>query len=113
MYCTNCGTQLTDREIYCSQCGHATEKAAVQPRVGPMPRQLMRSATDKKIAGVCAGVAKYLEVDVTLVRLIWIILVFTPPPVGLIAYIVAWIVMPIDRPRLSAASGEPSRANGY
>lgn len=73
----------------------------------------MRSVTDKKIAGVCSGVAKYLDVDVTVVRLIWITLVFLPPSIGLIAYIVAWIVMPVDRLRLPAPSGEPSRANGY
>jgi phage shock protein C len=113
MYCTNCGTELTEREIYCSQCGHGTEKAANRPRVGPAPRQLLRSMTDKKIAGVCSGVAKYLEVDVTIVRLLWIILVFVPPSLGLIGYIVAWIVMPVDRPRLPAAGTEPSRVNGY
>jgi phage shock protein C len=109
MYCTQCGTELAEREIYCSQCGQATEKA---PKNVPA-RQLMRSMSDKKIAGVCAGMAKYLDVDVTIIRLIWITLIFVPPSLGLIAYIVAWIVMPVDRPRLAAPSPEPTRVNGY
>ncbi len=110
MFCTNCGVTLTDQEIFCSQCGHPTEKAAGAARG---QRALRLSKSDKKLAGVCSGVAKYLDVDVTLVRLIWITLVFVPPGIGLIAYIVAWIVMPVDYPQLPAASREPSRANGY
>jgi len=50
---------------------------------------------DKKIAGVCAGFARYFEVDVTLMRVLWLIVaLFTG--VGFIAYIVAWIAMPKD-----------------
>jgi phage shock protein C len=110
MYCTRCGSELTEREIYCSQCGEATERAALKDTP---PRPLMRSLSDKKIAGVCSGMAKYLNLDVTIVRLIWITLIFVPPSLGLIAYIVAWIVMPVDRPKLAAPQAEPTRANGY
>jgi len=50
--------------------------------------------SEKKIGGVCAGFAEYFEMDVTLVRLIWVALVLIPPfPAG-IAYIIAWIVLP-------------------
>jgi len=49
---------------------------------------------DKKIAGVCAGFAEYFDMDVTLVRLIWMALVLIPPAPGLIIYIVAWIILP-------------------
>lgn len=55
----------------------------------------MRSSVDKKIAGVCGGFAEYLDVDATLVRVIWLIAIFVPVPLGLIAYLIAWIVMPI------------------
>lgn len=55
----------------------------------------MRSRTDEKIAGVCGGFAEYLEIDVTLVRLIWLAALFLGGW-GLIAYIVAWIVMPLE-----------------
>jgi phage shock protein C len=103
MYCTKCGTELQEREIYCSQCGTATERAAQRPVACPEPpRPLMRSRYDKKIAGVCAGIAKYLCVDVTLVRLVWLIFTFIPPSIGLIAYIIAWIVMPKEPEQLNA-----------
>ena len=57
---------------------------------------------DKKIAGVCAGFSRYFQVDVTLMRILWIILaLFTG--VGFIAYIVAWICMPRDYTTLATA----------
>jgi phage shock protein PspC (stress-responsive transcriptional regulator) len=55
----------------------------------------MRSRTVEKIAGVCGGFAEYLEIDVTLVRLIWLAALFLGGW-GFIAYIVAWIVMPLE-----------------
>ena len=51
---------------------------------------------DKKIAGVCAGFAEYFDMDVTLMRIIFLILLVTPPGVGLIGYFIAWIAMPRD-----------------
>ena len=50
---------------------------------------------EKKIAGVCAGFARYFGVDVTLMRILWIIVALCTG-IGFIAYIVAWIVMPRD-----------------
>jgi phage shock protein C len=67
---------------------------ATTPNVGSPPRRLRRIASQKKIAGVCAGFAEYFETDVSLMRIIWIALVLLPPGIGLIAYIVAWIVLP-------------------
>jgi len=58
-------------------------------------RRLYRIRSRKKIAGVCAGFAEYFGLDVTLVRLIWIALLFMPP-IGLIGYIVSWIVLPVE-----------------
>ena len=102
MYCTKCGVELQEKDIYCSQCGNATERAAQRQGVG-QPRPLTRSIYDKKIAGVCAGFANYLDVDVTIVRLVWLVLTFVPPGIGLIAYIIAWIVMPREPARIDAA----------
>ena len=104
MYCTKCGVELQDREIYCSQCGAATERAAQRVVVPAEPKPLVRSIYNKKVAGVCAGVAQYLNVDVTIVRLVWLVLTFIPPGIGLIAYIIAWIVMPKEPERLNAAA---------
>lgn len=58
-----------------------------------MEKKLYRSRNDKKIFGVCGGLAKYCEFDPTLVRLVAALLVvFTG--VGLLAYIIAALVMP-------------------
>lgn len=59
------------------------------------PKKLYRSSTDKVIAGVCGGLAKYLEIDSTLVRIVFILLCFMSGS-GVILYIVLLIVMPSD-----------------
>jgi phage shock protein PspC (stress-responsive transcriptional regulator) len=59
-------------------------------------RRLTRSNTQGKIAGVCAGMANYFDVDVVLVRLAWVVLAILGAIVGgVIAYVAAWVVMPI------------------
>ena len=58
------------------------------------PERLRRIISQKKIAGVCAGFAEYFDTDLTLMRVIWVALLLLPPNLGLIAYIVAWAVMP-------------------
>jgi phage shock protein PspC (stress-responsive transcriptional regulator) len=55
---------------------------------------LRRILAHKKIAGVCAGFAEYFDVDITLMRLIWVGLLLVPPHIGLIAYVIAWAVLP-------------------
>jgi len=59
-------------------------------------RRLVRRPAAGKIAGVCAGIAEYLDTDVTLVRLAWVVLSIVPGAFfgGLIAYLAAWIIMP-------------------
>ena len=61
-----------------------------------MTKKCYKSAVDKKFAGVCGGIAEYFEIDSTLVRLLWIVLSLMAGS-GLLAYIIAAIVMP-DRP---------------
>lgn len=67
--------------------------APASPREG---RRLTRSATDKKIAGVCGGLAEYYGVDATPIRLVWVIGSILCGAVigGVIAYLVAWIIVP-------------------
>lgn len=59
-------------------------------------KKLYKSSTDKKLAGVCGGIAEYFNIDSTLVRLGWV-LFSLPGGSGLLAYIIAAIIMP-DRP---------------
>ncbi|VME53160.1 putative stress-responsive transcriptional regulator [Streptococcus pneumoniae] len=54
----------------------------------------MRSGRDKKIVGVCAGVAHYLDMDSTIVQVIWGVLAFGYGA-GVIAYIILWIIAPV------------------
>jgi len=72
----------------------------VPPPVGGgyyAPRRLFRLTYDKSIPGVCAGFAKYLDLDVTLVRVVVLaVTVFTGCLPGLLAYLAAMIVMPKD-----------------
>jgi phage shock protein PspC (stress-responsive transcriptional regulator) len=58
-------------------------------------KRLYLSRGDKKISGVCGGIADYFEIDSTLVRLSWVIFtVLTGIAPGLIAYIIAAIIVP-------------------
>ena len=59
-----------------------------------MKKQLMRSGSDQKIAGVCAGVANYFDIDPTIVRVIWGVLAFCYGA-GIVAYIILWIIAPV------------------
>jgi phage shock protein PspC (stress-responsive transcriptional regulator) len=67
-------------------------------------RRLTRSKTQGKIAGVCAGLADYFDVDVVLVRAAWVVLSIVPGAVigGILAYIAAWLVMPEGTETVSA-----------
>jgi len=95
MYCSNCGLQIEDHARYCLQCGQPTANAPTQA-FAPREKPLTRAREDAKLGGVCAGVARYFDLDVSFVRILWCFLTIYPPGVGLIAYIICWIVMPQD-----------------
>lgn len=58
-----------------------------------MNKKLYRSSRDKRLVGVCAGIAEYFDIDPTLIRLLWVLatLFFGS---GLLAYIVAAFILP-------------------
>lgn len=58
-------------------------------------KKLYRSESDKKLAGVCGGLADYLSVDVTIIRLIWA-LVAVFGGTGLVAYLIAALIIPTE-----------------
>ena len=58
-----------------------------------MKKRLTRSATDKKLGGVCGGIAEYLDVDTTVIRLAWVLFALFLGG-GILAYIIALLVMP-------------------
>ena len=88
MFCNSCGKSIADDAQFCSQCG-----AVVGSRHAP--RKLIRSRSDRRIAGVCGGLGEYLGVDTTVVRLIWFFVTFVSGIVpGILVYVLAWIIVP-------------------
>jgi phage shock protein PspC (stress-responsive transcriptional regulator) len=65
----------------------------------PLTPRLSRSIADRKIAGVCGGLAEYFEVDSTPIRLLWVVLAVVPGAFvgGAVAYLIAWVTMPSAR----------------
>ncbi|HEY3444567.1 MAG TPA: PspC domain-containing protein [Paludibaculum sp.] len=99
MYCTNCGTQTAETDRFCAHCGKGTGAGQASRPSAPYTASpgppLDRDIANKKIAGVCAGIARHFGWDVTLVRVAFLAGVLVHG-VGLIGYIIAWICMPRD-----------------
>ncbi len=109
MTCGNCQREIAEYSNFCYYCG-ARQTASAQPSAGPAspPKRLMRSTRDSKIAGVCGGLAEYMDADSTIVRLIWVLLTFFTGLVpGLLAYFVAWIIMPVAPAYVPAPASAP------
>lgn len=64
--------------------------------MGQHNKRLTRSISDRWLAGVCSGIAKYFDWDPAIVRLVYIFLTFGTAFSGVIVYIVLWICMPED-----------------
>jgi phage shock protein C len=88
MYCNACGKVIAEDGRYCSHCGNVVG-------IQPVPKRVMRSRSDRKIGGVCAGLAHYLDLDTSLVRILWFFITLAcgifP---GFVAYVLAWIIIP-------------------
>ena|SRR5664279_862605 len=102
MYCNACGKMISEDGRYCSHCGSVVGLHAA-------PKRLTRLRAERKIGGVCAGLADYLDLDVSLVRILWFFITLAcgifP---GVIAYLLAWIIIPEMPPLLPVqASHQP------
>ena len=71
-------------------------------------RLLRRSTDDKVLGGVCGGIARYLGVDAVLIRLLAVVLAIVGGGAGLIAYLIAWIVIPKDQPVAAPPATQPT-----
>ena len=90
MYCNACGKAITEDGRFCAYCGAVVG-------IFPTPKNLTRPRSDRKIAGVCAGLAQYFELDVTLVRILCIFLTLaTGVCPGIVTYLLAWILVPSE-----------------
>jgi len=89
MTCPACGKTIDPGARFCSGCGRAN----VIEHFGPPRTRFFRPREGRMIAGVCAGIAVHYGWDVAIVRLITALLILcTAFPV--LAYFIAWIVMP-------------------
>ena len=70
---------------------------------GNRSKVLMRTRDGRMLAGVCAGVADYFGLDVTLVRVIWAVVSVITGGAGVLAYLVAWIIIPDEGQKGSIA----------
>jgi phage shock protein C len=108
MVCPNCQKEIVDGSKFCYNCGTklAADAAAPAPSYVPPPaKRLMRSSRDKKIGGVCAGLADYFDLDPTIVRVVWLLSVLFAGT-GFLVYIILWIVLPLAP--YGAPAGVPS-----
>lgn len=94
MYCNYCGKVIQDDAAVCAYCGVRVGASLARTK-------LVRPRLGRKIAGVCLGFSEYFDVDVTLVRVVWLIVAIMTC-VGFIPYLIAWIVMPEEPLLLSA-----------
>lgn len=93
MTCARCFKEIEEGSSFCRFCGFAVGHAPRAPRVTRIP-------DDGKIAGVCAGLAAYLDADVTLIRVAWIVLSIVPGLLvgGVLVYVACWILLPVAAP---------------
>ena len=61
-----------------------------------MDKRLFRNEHEKVIAGVSSGVAEYMEVDVTIIRLLFVLSTIFLVGTGILVYIIMWIVVPVN-----------------
>jgi phage shock protein C len=88
--CGRCAQELGTDSAFCRFCG---------ARAGQGPgttRRLSRIPSEGRLGGVCAGIARYADIDVTFVRLAWVLLSIVPGMIvgGLLVYAGAWLLMP-------------------
>lgn len=80
-----------------------------------MTKRVYRSKRDRMLGGVCGGIADYFNVDVVLIRLLWVLAALAEG-IGLIVYIVAWVIIPEESyTSIGSSRGESnwgSRENG-
>ncbi|NLX50445.1 MAG: PspC domain-containing protein [Methanospirillum sp.] len=61
-------------------------------------KELKRSRDDRMLAGVCGGIGRYFEIDANVIRLVWVVVTLVSIGFGLLAYLIAWLLIPEELP---------------
>ena len=107
MDCTRCNRDISEDAAFCQFCGAA--QRLPQRTDASQKQHLRRSRVDRQLSGVCGGIARYLGADPVIVRVAWVVLTIVPGAIllGVLAYLVAWLIIPEAEPGL-----EPEVATG-
>ena len=96
--CPHCAEDIRAEAVKCRYCGGLVEGHA-------LTRTWYRSRADRRIAGVCAGLAQEFGISVTVVRLAFLIGTLVGGGIGIVIYLALWVVMPYrpERPALPSS----------
>ncbi|MGC9778549.1 MAG: PspC domain-containing protein [Candidatus Heimdallarchaeota archaeon] len=107
LYCPSCGAVNEEFAEFCANCGESLAKArdrkaenekAKQEKTseGAKEKKLYRSRSNKMVTGLSAGLAKYLDLDVDLVRILWLIAFVVSGGVVLVVYLIMAMAIPLE-----------------
>src|SRR5260370_1968368 len=99
MYCNYCGKVIPEDATICVHCNKSVG-------IAPTRKQLFRPRTGRKIAGGALAFAEYFDLDVSLIRVIWL-LVAGFGGAGILAFLVCWLVVPSE-PAVEASAAHPA-----
>lgn len=114
--CTKCGNGMNEDARFCSVCGAPVSApppgpaySAPPPGGWASPTRLIRPRSGRMIAGVCQGIANAYGWDIVWVRVLAVLLAILGNGIGLIAYIVFWVVMPEEPMPIPQPTAWPPR----
>jgi phage shock protein C len=115
--CTKCGNAMNEEARFCSVCGAPVGApagsgpvySAPPPGGWAPPTRLIRPRMGRMIAGVCQGIANAYGWDIVWVRVITVLLAIFGGGIGLVAYVIFWVVMPEEPLAIPQSTAWPPR----